>query len=212
MTLVTVSAAYGAGGSRIAPALAQRLGVPFLGRPPEPAAAAGRDEGEEARAGGEGLLGIAGGLLGRVASLAVSWGTPAGLTAEELLPDQRRRAELEQEVRAFAAGGRGVILGRGAVVVLRDHPGVLHVFLDGPREARIAQAMAIERIDRATAARRLDRIDRFRRAYVEDLYGVDVREPGVAHVVLDSTALGPAACVEVLAVAARLRGADRIRR
>ena len=36
MTLVTISASYGAGGSRIAPALAERLGVPFLGRPPAP--------------------------------------------------------------------------------------------------------------------------------------------------------------------------------
>ena len=33
MTLVTVAAFYGAGGSRVAPALAERLGVPFLGRP-----------------------------------------------------------------------------------------------------------------------------------------------------------------------------------
>ena len=36
MTLVTISASYGAGGSRIAPALAERLGVPLLGRPPAP--------------------------------------------------------------------------------------------------------------------------------------------------------------------------------
>ena len=34
MTLVTISAAYGTGGSRIAPALAERLGVPFLGEVP----------------------------------------------------------------------------------------------------------------------------------------------------------------------------------
>ena len=36
MTLVTIAASYGAGGSRVAPALAERLGVPFLGRPPAP--------------------------------------------------------------------------------------------------------------------------------------------------------------------------------
>ena len=36
MTLVTISASYGCGGSRIAPALAERLGVPLLGRPPAP--------------------------------------------------------------------------------------------------------------------------------------------------------------------------------
>ena len=42
MTLITVSASYGAGGSRVAPALARRLAVPFLGRPPDPVA--GDDE------------------------------------------------------------------------------------------------------------------------------------------------------------------------
>ena len=39
--------------------------------------------------------------------------------------------------------------------------------------------MAIEEIDRPTAERRLARTDRFRRAYLEGLYGVDVRAPGV---------------------------------
>ena len=32
MTLVAISAAYGAGGSRVAPMLAQQLGVPFIDR------------------------------------------------------------------------------------------------------------------------------------------------------------------------------------
>ena len=32
MTLVAISASFGAGGSRIGPALAERLGVPFLDR------------------------------------------------------------------------------------------------------------------------------------------------------------------------------------
>ena len=129
------------------------------------------------------------------------------MTAEELLPDEARRRELEREVRAFAASGRGVILGRGAVVLLRDDPRALHVLLDGPVEARSRQAMAIEGIDRATAERRLARVDRFRRAYVEDLYGVDVREPGVFHLVLDSTAIALDDCVEIIADAARRRRA-----
>ena len=32
MTLVAISASYGAGGSRVGPALAERLGVPFVDR------------------------------------------------------------------------------------------------------------------------------------------------------------------------------------
>ena len=137
MTLVTIGALYGAGGSRVAPALAQRLGVPFLERPPVPELQGD----EEARACDERLG--PGGLLSRIASMAVSWGTPAGLTAEELVPDEARRRELEQELRDFAASGRGVILGRGAAVLLRDDERALHVLLDGPEEARLEQAMEI---------------------------------------------------------------------
>jgi len=198
MTLVTISASYGAGGSRVAPDLARRLGVPFLGRPPEPGAVLD----DEAEAGEEGLGAGAGRLLSRIASIAVSWGTPSGLTAEELLPDQARREELEAELRAFADGGAGVVLGRGAAVVLHDDPRALHVLLDGPVDARIEQAMVIERIDRPTAERRLTRVDRFRRAYLEGLYGLDVREPGAFDLVLDSTSVPLDACVEIIAVAA----------
>jgi hypothetical protein len=204
MTLVTISAAYGAGGSRIAPALARRLGVPFLGRPPVPELAdADADDDDETRACDDGAGG--GGLLSRIASIAVAWGTPVGMTADELLPDQERRRALEAEVEAFAADGRGVILGRGAVVLLHDDPRVLHVFLDGPVEARARRAMEIEGIDQRTAERRLARVDRFRRAYLEDLYGFDVREPGMVQLALEATALPLGGCVDVIAAAARAR-------
>ncbi len=200
MTLVTIAASYGAGGSRVAPDLARRLGVPLLERPPVPGTL---DDDEEERAADERLG--SGGLLSKLASMAVAWGTPAGMTAEELLPDEAHRRELEREVRDFAAPGRGVILGRGAAVLLQDHGHALHVFLDGAEDARVEQAMVIEGIDRETAKRRLVRMDRFRRAYLEGLYGVDVREPGLFHLVLDSTALALGDCVEIIAEAARRR-------
>jgi len=197
MTLVTIAASYGAGGSRVAPELARRLDVPFLGRPSEPTLLTGdEDTGEEAEAANEGQG--PGRLLSWVASMAVSWGTPAGLTAEELLPDEARRRELEREVQAFAEAGAGVILGRGAAVLLHGDARALHVLLDAPADARVEQAMAIERIDRRTAERRLERMDRFRRAYLEDLYGVDVREPGLFHLTLDSTAIALEDCVEIV--------------
>ena len=145
MTLVTISASYGAGGSVIAPALAERLGVPFLGRPPAPDVV---DPGEEARACDESGGSGPGRLLSRIASLAVSWGTPAGMTLDELLPDQALRLEIEHEIHDLAAKGSGVILGRGAAVILHDDERALHVLLDGPREARVRQAMEVEGIDR----------------------------------------------------------------
>ena len=122
---------------------------------------------------------------------------------DELLPDQALRAAIEQEIHDLAAGGEGVILGRGAAVILHDDERALHVLLDGTKEARVRRAMEIEGVDRETAKRRLHRVDRFRRAYIETLYGVDLKEPGMCHLVLDSTAIPLDDCVELIALAAR---------
>jgi cytidylate kinase len=69
--------------------------------------------------------------------------------------------------------------------------------------------MVVEDIDRPTAEHRLGRVDRFRRAYIETLYGVDLHEPGICHLVLDSTAIPLDDCVELIAAAAIARNAQR---
>ena len=175
--------------------------MPFLGRPAIPLA--GDDE--EQCASDESPSGRPGRLFSRIASLGVAWGTPAGMTLDELLPDQTGREEIEQEIRELAATGAGVILGRGAVVVLHDDQRAFHVLLDGPVEARVRQAMVIEGIEQRTAEQRLARVDRFRRAYLDTLYGIDPHEPGVCHLVLDSTAIGLGDCVELIVAAAAAR-------
>jgi cytidylate kinase len=127
----------------------------------------------------------------------------------ELLPDQAGREQIEREIRELAAGGEGVILGRGAAVILHDDERALHVLLDAPREARVRQAMEIEGLDHEAADRRLARVDRFRHAYVETVYGVDLHEPGMCQLVIDSTAIPLDDCVELIATAAMSRSSRR---
>jgi cytidylate kinase len=186
VALVAISSPYGAGGSRVAPALAKRLNVPFLDRP-----AGTEPEHDEGR----------GGLLSKLASIGLAWGTPAGMELEDLVPGDARRREIEAELRALQAQGGGVVLGRAAAVLLRDDPRVLRVLLTGPTERRIEQGMAIEGIDRKTAARRLERTDRARLAYHQALYCVDPRSPKLYHLMVDSTALPLDTCVELIAAA-----------
>ncbi len=131
MALVAISAPYGAGGSRVAPALAEKLGVPFLDRPAD-------TEPDHS--------------LSKLCSIGLAWGTPAGMELEDLVPGDARRREIEAELEAMHDG---VVLGRAAAVLLRDDPRVLRVLLTGPPERRIEQAMRWEGIDRHTAARRL---------------------------------------------------------
>jgi cytidylate kinase len=83
------------------------------------------------------------------------------------------------------------------------------VRLDGPAERRLAQAVELEGVDRATAERHMRETDRAREAYVQQFYGADARDPALYHVVIDSTALPLDACVELIALAATARS-DRV--
>jgi cytidylate kinase len=176
MALVAISAPYGAGGSHVAPALAERLGVPFLDRPAD-------TEPDH-------------GLLSKLSSIGLAWGTPAGMELEDLVPGETRRREIEAELAALE---HGVVLGRAAAFLKREDPSVLRVLLTGPPERRIEQAMRLEGIDRATASTRLERTDRSRLAYHQTLYCADPRKPELYHLVVDSTALSFETCVELIA-------------
>src|SRR3954467_9032822 len=152
--VVTLAALYGAGGSVVAPRVAERLGVPLLDREiPDAAArhagvsqAAVADIEDEPR----GLMERVAASLGRTST--VSGGTGGSL--ERLDLEERRLRGYIEEFLAQSVVSGGVTVGRGGMVVLRAVPWALHVYLGGAREARIEQRMALESIDRETAERR----------------------------------------------------------
>jgi cytidylate kinase-like protein len=201
MSLVALSASYGAGGSRIGPALAARLEVPFLDRA-IPAAVAEELAVplEDANAHDEQT---SAGWLERMLSgfIGLDSGSPVQLPPELLSSADFRRTTEEILLRQ-AASGQGVILGRGGVIVLREDPRVLRVRLDGPFEQRVRRAAVLEGIEEARAERRVHQLDRTHAAYFRQLYGLDICSPTLYHVVLDSTAIDVDACVEMLATAA----------
>jgi hypothetical protein len=208
MTVVTLSASYGAGGSQVGPRLAERLGVAFLDRViPTTVAERLAVPLADALAHDEAVRSVLERMLLRFAPAAQAF---SGAAAPPDLVDERSFLRATEEViRERAADGSGVILGRAAAVVLRETPGVLHVRLDGPVERRLAQAMRLEGVDRETAARRVRETDRAREAYVQHFYGADARNAALYHLVMDSTALALDACVELIALAAAARS-DRV--
>ena len=199
--LVTISASYGAGGSRIGPAVAQRLGVEFLDRaiPTRVADRLGCSL-DDALAHDESL----GDAIGRLASSFALLPELAGAMVQAgVLAGEDYRRETETLIREHASEGGAVILGRAAAVILRDHPDALHVRLDGPPQRRVAQAMELEGFTKSDAERLRRDGDRAREAYVRHFYGCDARDPALYHLVIDSTVLSPETVVEVIAVAAK---------
>ena len=155
-----MSAAYGAGGSVVAPALAERLGLPFLqrvttseGRVAEPGPCDEQLSEEEVKATPVHRL------------LAhFTQAMPAGPTQSPPSThhqDEHLRGHGEAGIQRLLAGGGGVILGRAAAVVLGKDRG-FHVRLDGPADRRVAQGAVIEGISAEQARERLRAADKAR--------------------------------------------------
>jgi cytidylate kinase len=194
--LITISAAYGAGGSVVAPALAERLGVPFIdrvtGRPADLV---------RTTACGEGLSPAEAGTtpVHRLFS-SLSHAMPAGPTlsppsSREL--DDELRQSAEAEVLALAGGGGAVVLGRAAAVVLGRDRG-FHVRLDGPEHRRLAQGAQVEGVSVDEAMAHMQAADKARTLYVRRLYRADPTAACHYHLVIDSTAIPLAVVVELV--------------
>jgi Cytidylate kinase-like family len=203
--VVTIAALYGAAGSVIGPRVADELGVPFLDRaiPEAVAKRTGLSEGtvEHVDQMPRGVVDRLAASLGRATTM--TGGT--GGSVERLDVQERAIRGHVEEFLARATISGGVAMGRGGMVVLRTVPWVLHVYLGGPREARIEQRMAIEGIDRATAEERQRVEDETRIAYVRRAYGVEGVDPALYHLMLDSTALDIDTCVDLIVTAAQAR-------
>lgn len=199
--VVTVAAFYGAGGTVVGPQVAERLGVAFLDRGILTGVAERMQVSEDVVAAYEQPQSRIGRYFESLARAPGPDGTPMDdLNAEE----RRYRAETEEFLARATASG-GVVLGRGGAVVLHSVPGVLHVMLSGPREARVHQAMKLEGIDQQTAQRRLEANDRARIEWVSRSYGVDPLGPDLYHLRIDRTAVDLLTCVDLIVAASRSR-------
>lgn len=204
MGVVTVSASYGAGGSEIGPAVAEALGLPFLDRavPAEVARKLDvpRDEAERQDES------VDTGLWRVISSMAlVPELAGAGALAYRTFADEHAfREKTEEVLREIAARG-GVVLGRAAAFVLADHPEALHVRLDGPVDARVAQVVWRTGRPEPDVRRELRSNDAARTAYVRHFYRRDATDARHYHVVLDTTAIPWETAADLVVTAARGR-------
>jgi cytidylate kinase len=200
--VVTVSASYGAGGSVVAPALAERLGVPFYDRllhgpethDPEHIRERLSEEERKQRAPGTVVSN-----LGHMSSL-FGFSTQA---AADLDPRLRLRAEVAANVKGIAGRpGGGVILGRSAAAVLGKGATAFHVRLDGPADRRLAQGMAIEGVSVDIARAHQADADRAWTTFTKRVFGRDPTDGELYHLVVDSTVVPLPACVSLITDAA----------
>jgi len=205
--LITVTRQYGSGGSEIARLVAEALDWTVIdnefvdqvarraGLPPE------QVEAREERAPG---------LLERLArTLAIAspemFVTTAGVPRVE--DDEGTIVRVTERIIAdAAAGGRVVLVGRGAQAILAQRREALHVYVVASPAWRARLAVQRLGVDEAEVERVLDDTDRQRDRYVKEHYGRVRQDPTHYDLVVNTERLTIEGAAALVVVEARRRG------
>ena len=209
-TVVTISRQLGSGGSQIGQIVAARLRFHYADR--EVLELAAKALGMEERE-----------LAERDERLSSLWDslTPAfvvGWPDAQYLPppirvvtDDALFATERRVIRTLASSGDCVIVGRGAVHVLRDDPDAIHVFLHAPVEFRVRRTMEVYEVrTEEDALSRIRESDRSRERFLRRMAGFDWTLATNYHLSLDTSRLSLEQTAQVIVdyvAAARRPGA-----
>jgi CMP/dCMP kinase len=168
MHAVTISRAYGSAGDEIAAHTASRLGWQLLDHAlvERVAHTLGTSE-EEAAAHDEHSEGVLARLLKSlqyIDPVLTAYAPP-----EAVLSDEAFGEAVNGMIRAIAAQGQVVIVGRGAPVVLAGRQDVLRVRIIAPFEQRVTRVMRREGVDQHTAVSRIRKKEHDRTRYLESV-------------------------------------------
>jgi cytidylate kinase len=202
--IVTISRAYGAGGSRVADALAAELGWQKVdGEVVEQAARSVGVDPQVAEALDEKVPALIeeAGLALAAAELPVGIPPP-------ILEDRALAEAVTMVIRSLADTGGYVILGRGGQAALGDRDDAVHIQLVGTLPDRARRIAEWRGISEAEAVEQCRRVDEDRAAYVRRFHAVDVHDPLLYHAVLNTSRLGIQGASEaaLAVVRHRLRG------
>src|ERR1700681_4863923 len=78
----------------------------------------------------------------------------------------------EELVRAAAAEGHAIIVGRGSAYYLRDRPDAFHVFIYAPFEDKVRRLRAMGKSEEA-AVHLAETVDTDRSAYIKQYFGIE---------------------------------------
>jgi cytidylate kinase len=154
---------------------------------------------------GDPMLG-AGGLdvlLGRTYAEAAADEEPQELSNERYI------GALTTLVRDLAAHDNVVIIGRGSQVILKEHPGVLHVLLVAPTSRRVEVIVARDRISTEDATKHIQESARGRAAFHRKFFKIDVDNPALYHLVVNTSRVSPDDVAQLIAAAVPIAAAKQ---
>ena len=202
-TVITIARQYGSGGKTIGKMLAEDLGIHFYNR--EILRMASDESGINEQLFGQVDERIKTNLLYRIAKR---------IRNEEVLPpdsdDFLSTNNLfnyqAKVIRQLADEESCVIIGRCADYVLQDYDNVISVFIHGPYDFCLEQAMKVNAKSESEMRKYMEKRDKYRGEYYKYYTGKDWFDARNYHLCLDSSKLGFDGCVEAIKAYMKVRG------
>ncbi len=143
------------------------------------------------------------GAVGLEVLLSRTYADMAAEREEPHLDDALYMKTMTAIIRELGERGDIVILGRGSQMILRDLPGALHALCVAPQPVRIERLVQREGIPPEEASRRVGDSDRARHAFHRKFWKVEVDDPTLYDLSVDTSRLSYEVAAELVATAAR---------
>jgi cytidylate kinase len=131
-------------------------------------------------------------------------GAEVGSSAQEL-DDAVYIETVSAIISELGQRGNIVIVGRGSQVILKELPAALHVLIHAPLELCARRIVERDQLTPEEASKRVNELASGRAAFHRKFFKVDVNDPGLYDLVIDSSRLPYAVAAEIVALAARAK-------
>ncbi len=108
-------------------------------------------------------------------------------------------------IRELGQRGNIVIVGRGSQVILKELTNALHVLIQAPLELCARRIVERDQLTPEEASKKVHELSSGRAAFHRKFFKVDVNDPGLYDLVIDTSRLPYAAAAEIVALAARAK-------
>ncbi len=199
MTVITISREYGSDGTQIAEAVAAHLGVTVMDK--EVLAEMARQAGvsvEVMAQAEERLLAKPMAVSDEMRSLMSTRGGAGAMN------EARFVQHMTEAIKLLASQGNIVFVGRGSQLILKDHPGALHVHTYAPPQVRAARLQQRRSLPNAEAALRLiQQADEQRKNWFRHFFsGTDWKNAKHYHLMIDTARIPAAVAAQIIVQAA----------
>ena len=147
------------------------------------------------------------GATGLEVILSRSYAEMAGETEERQISDELYLTTMSSIISELAAGENIVLLGRGSQMILKEVPRATHVLCIAPRDLRARRLAERDDIGSDEATKRVQESDRGQVAFYRKFWKVEMEDPRMYDLTIDTSRLSYETAAELVSLAARAKAA-----